>query len=177
MGCHPFLGGGSVVVDLLFIVTPIVRVCNCSMFCCTLLYVHSSFAIVLVGKRGIVALLSLSSWCLMIAVWLFLAVPLVYLQFVIVVFSDHTNYLLLLYQFIARLGFKDRICLSCATSWSLLMKFVFKAVPVPGDKISLPLYESTEKCESLLQVEWQTDLSPQQNIFSLDYGMQVDIMG
>ena len=29
----------------------IVRVCNCSMFCCTLLYVHSSIAIILMGKR------------------------------------------------------------------------------------------------------------------------------
>ena len=56
------------------------------------------------------------------------------------------------------------------------MLFLFKVVPVPGDKISLPLYESTESCELLLQVEWQPDLSPQQNIFSLDYGMQVDIM-
>ena len=34
-----------------FIVTPIVGVCNCSMFCCTLLYVHSSIIIILVGKR------------------------------------------------------------------------------------------------------------------------------
>ena len=41
LGCCPFWGGGSVVVDLLFIVTPIVGVCNCSMFCCTLFYVHS----------------------------------------------------------------------------------------------------------------------------------------
>ena len=39
----------SVVVDFLFIVTPIVGVCNCSMFCCTLLYVPSSFAIILMG--------------------------------------------------------------------------------------------------------------------------------
>ena len=31
---------GSVVVDLLFIVTPIVGVCNYSMFCCLLLYVR-----------------------------------------------------------------------------------------------------------------------------------------
>ena len=46
------LDDGSVVVDLLFIVTPIVGVCNCSMFCCTLFYVHSSFAIILVGKRA-----------------------------------------------------------------------------------------------------------------------------
>ena len=36
-----FLRGWSVVVDFLVIITPIVRVCNCSMFCCTLLYVHS----------------------------------------------------------------------------------------------------------------------------------------
>ena len=42
---------GSVVVDFLFIVTPIVGVCNCSMFCCMLLYVHSSIAIILMGKR------------------------------------------------------------------------------------------------------------------------------
>ena len=38
-------------------------VCNCSMFCCALLYVHSSFAIILMGKRELVALLSLSFWC------------------------------------------------------------------------------------------------------------------
>ena len=39
-------------------------VCNCSMFRCTLLYVHSSIAIILMGKRELVALLNLSSWCL-----------------------------------------------------------------------------------------------------------------
>ena len=55
-----FLGSDSVVV-LLFIVTHIVGVCNCSMSCCTLLYVHSSFAIILMGKRELVAVLSLSS--------------------------------------------------------------------------------------------------------------------
>ena len=70
------------------------RVCNCSMFCCTLLYVHSSFAIILMGKRKLVALLSLSSCCFLMVVWLFLAVPWVYLLFVIVVFPDHTNYIL-----------------------------------------------------------------------------------
>ena len=42
-------GGFVVVVDFLFIVTPIVGVCNCSMFCCTLLYVPSSFTIILMG--------------------------------------------------------------------------------------------------------------------------------
>ena len=68
-------------------------VCNCSMFCCTLLYVPPSFAIILMGKRELVDLLSLSSWCLVIVVWLFLAVPSVCLQLVIVVFPDHTNLL------------------------------------------------------------------------------------
>ena len=71
-------------------------VCNCSLFCCTLLYVHSSFAIFLMGKRELVALLSLSFWCLVIVMWLFLAVPCVCLQFVIVVFPDHAHLLLLL---------------------------------------------------------------------------------
>ena len=31
-------------------------VCNCSRFCCTLHYVHSSFAIISMGKRELVAL-------------------------------------------------------------------------------------------------------------------------
>ena len=43
------------------------------------------------GKRELDALLSLSSWCLLIVVWLFLMVPWVCLQFVIVVFPDHTS--------------------------------------------------------------------------------------
>ena len=60
-------------VDSLFIVTPNVGDCNCSMFCCMLLYVHSSFAIILMGKRELVALLSSFSWCLVIVVTHFLA--------------------------------------------------------------------------------------------------------
>ena len=74
------------------------------MFCCTLLYVHSSIAIILMGKRELIALLNLSSWCLVMVEWLFLAVPRGCLRFVIVVFPDHTHYF-------------------CATSWSLLMLF------------------------------------------------------
>ena len=66
-------------------------VCNCSVFLCMLLYVHSSFAIILMGKRELVALLSLSSWCLVMVGWLFLALPWVCLRFVIVVFPDHTH--------------------------------------------------------------------------------------
>ena len=79
----------------LFIVTPIVGVCNCSMFCCALLYVHSSIAIILMGKRELIALLNLSSWCFVIVERLFLAVPRGCLQFVIVVFPDHTHLLFL----------------------------------------------------------------------------------
>ena len=73
-------------------VTPFVGACNCSMLCCRLLYAHSSFAIILMGKKELVALLSLSSWCLVMVVWLFLAVPWICLRFVIVVFPDHTHY-------------------------------------------------------------------------------------
>ena len=36
--------------------------CNCSMFCRVLLCVDSSFAIISMGMRELVALLSLSSW-------------------------------------------------------------------------------------------------------------------
>ena len=68
-------------------------VCNCSMICCTLRYVHSSIVIILMGKREVIALLNLSSWCLVMVGRLFLAVPRGCLQFVIVVFPDHTHLL------------------------------------------------------------------------------------
>ena len=70
-------------------------VSNCSLLCCTLLYVHSSIAIILMGKRELIALLNLSSWCLVMVERLFLAVPRGCLQFVIVVFPDHTHLLFL----------------------------------------------------------------------------------
>ena len=52
------------VVDSLLIVTPIVGFCNCSMFWCVLLCIHSSFAIISMGKTELVTLLCSSSWCL-----------------------------------------------------------------------------------------------------------------
>ena len=61
---------------------------NCSMFCC---YFMSSLAIILMGKRELVALLSLSSLCLVIVVWLFLSVPWICLQFVNVEFPDQPH--------------------------------------------------------------------------------------
>ena len=60
-----------------------------------LLYVHSSIAIILMGKRELVALLNLSSWCLVMVERLFLTVPQGCLRFVIVVFPDHTHLLFL----------------------------------------------------------------------------------
>ena len=59
----------------------------------TLLYVHSSIAIILMGKRELIALLNVSSWCLVMVERLFLAMPRGSLQFVIVVFPDHTHLL------------------------------------------------------------------------------------
>ena len=50
------------------------------------------------GKRELIALLNLSSWCLVMVERLFLTVPRGCLQFVIVVFPDHTH--LLFFQII-----------------------------------------------------------------------------
>ena len=66
-----------------------------SLFCYALLRAHSSFAIILKRKRKLVAMLLLSYIYIVtiIALWLFLAVPWVGLQYVIVIFPDHTNLL------------------------------------------------------------------------------------
>ena len=42
-------------MNSLFIVAPIVEVCICSMFCCTLLHVYSSLTNILMRKRELVA--------------------------------------------------------------------------------------------------------------------------
>ena len=66
-----------------------------SLLCYALLCVHSSFAIILKRKRKLVALLLLSYRCIFTinVLMLFLTVPLVGLQYVIVVFPDHTHLL------------------------------------------------------------------------------------
>ena len=86
-------------------------VCNCSMFCCTLLYVHFSIAIILMGKRELIAFLNLSSWCLVMVERLFLTVPGGCLQFVIVVFPDHTHLLF----FKSRIGQFELSCFNLDT--------------------------------------------------------------
>ena len=61
-----------------------------------LLYVHSSFAKTLTRKRGLVALVLLSSGCLVSVkvMLLFLVVPWSGLHCVIVVFPDNINFML-----------------------------------------------------------------------------------
>ena len=70
----------------------VVVLCS-SLFWHTLLYVLSSFAIVLTRQGELVTLLVLSFGCLFTVnvLWLFLTVPWLGMQFVIVVFPDHTH--------------------------------------------------------------------------------------
>ena len=73
-----------------------VKVLCWSLVWCAFLYVISTFAIILTRKRELDALLLLSLGCLVTVRvrWLFLAVPWVGLQFVIVVFPDHAHLLI-----------------------------------------------------------------------------------
>ena len=66
-----------------------------SLFCYALLCVHSSFEIILKRNRKLVALLLLSYRCIVTinVLGLFLTVPQVGLQCVIVVLPDHTHLL------------------------------------------------------------------------------------
>ena len=98
------------------------------------LYVHSSIAIILMGKRELIALLYLSSWCLVMVERLFLAVPRGCLQFVIVVFPDHTHLLFLLRrdsecagQFESSLGVRIAVARLAFSSviYKILMNFYF----------------------------------------------------
>ena len=88
-----------------------------SLFCYALLCVHSSFAIILKRKRKLVALLLLSyrSIVAVDVLWLFLTVPLVGLQCVIVVFPDHTQILFATKRNIIYLiiRFRHQSCLYC----------------------------------------------------------------
>ena len=87
------------------------------MFCCTLLYVYSSIAIILIGKRELFALPYLSSWCLVMVERLFLVVPLSCLRFLIVVLPDNTHLL-----FLAILNF----IFSIFMDYKFLQKLVLK---------------------------------------------------
>ena len=115
----------------LLIVSPIVGFCNCSMFCCALLCVHSSFAIILIEERELVVWHSMSCWCLAVVVWLFLAVPRVCLHFVIAVFPDHIYYFYTLSG-----GHEGEVGIELGKGWPLgplvrdvLLVFFFLSLP------------------------------------------------
>ena len=120
--CYFCQGGDSIVVDFLFIVTQIMGVCICSIFCCTLLNVHSGITIILMGKRELVALLGLSSWCFVMVKWLSRTVPWDCLWFVNVVFFDHTHLLFLL-CFLENL-FIDALCSPTGKRLTAWLSFV-----------------------------------------------------
>ena len=61
--------------------------------CCQFIFSKLTFSKNDFRNMREVALLCLSSWCLVIVVWLFLMMPRVCLQFVIVIFPDHTHLL------------------------------------------------------------------------------------
>ena len=105
------------------------EVCNCSMFCCTLLYVHSSIAIILMGKRELIALLNLSSWCLVMVERLFLTVPRGCQQFVIVVFPDHTHLLFLktnIWCVFFWVAAQESFTVCYITAWLIIITYIFK---------------------------------------------------
>ena len=72
-----------------------------SLFCYALFCVYSSFAIILKRRRKLVVLLLLSYRCIVTinVLWLFLTVPWVGLQCVIVLFADHTHLLSVFFNF------------------------------------------------------------------------------
>ena len=108
------------------------------MFCCTLLYIHSSIAIILMGKRELIDLLNLSSWCLVMVERLFLAMPQGCLQFVIVVFPDHTHLLfftmLLILRLITTLSYSKMVRRICEITVAL--DFIFRLVHCSSEDVS-----------------------------------------
>ena len=137
----------------MFIVTPIVGVCNCSMFCCALLYVHYGIAIISMGKRELIALLNLSSWCRVMVGRLFLAVPWGCLQFVIVIFPDHAHLLFIMNCSMVQIqsvgGFSGR-------------EFIFTKCPVTAGKKEYVLSHPVSECKKSSTILFQpTDVAPQ----------------
>ena len=124
-------------------------VCNCSMLYCTLPYVQSSIAIILIRKGELVALLNLSSWCLVMVERLFLAVLWGCLRFVIVAFPDHTpllffillskkTYTLVIFWDILANVLTNRITRLLVKIMQLLYVPLSNSLPVMGFQTTLP---------------------------------------
>ena len=107
----------SQVVDLLFAMPPIVCWVSVLVFVWyALLYVLSSFAIILTRKREMVVLLLLSIEYLVTVtfLWLFLTVPLVGLHFVIVVVPDHFRLVFVAQEYLNSIQFSIKAPLKIA---------------------------------------------------------------
>ena len=81
----------------------------------------------MMGKRELIALLNLSSWCLVMVERLFLAVPQGLLQFVIVVFPDHTH---LLFFITSKRPFLSFVPWECMSRFFCQLFFMY-ARPLP----------------------------------------------
>ena len=79
----------------MFIVTPIVGVCSCSVFFLYVALCPFWVCSHLGGEEGTGCVAWFVFLCLVVVVWLFLAVPWICLRFVIVVFPDPTHLLFL----------------------------------------------------------------------------------
>ena len=117
------------------------------MFCFTLLYVHFSIAVILMGKRELIALLNLSSWCLVMVERLFPAVPRGCLQFVIVVFPDHTH-LLFFIQY--NVYCKNKSLQPCNYQFSHEIKF--------GGKLSCKNISNLPYSDKYFNSDWQIEM-------------------
>ena len=97
------------------------------------------------GKRELVVLLNLSSWCLVMVEWLFLTVPWGCLPFVIVVFPDHTNLLFLRYDTFHKANNKDAD--QSARMPRLVCAFVVRKPPKTVFVATRPIYaKASNKC-------------------------------
>ena len=123
-------------------------VSNCSMYCCTLLYVHSSIAIILMGKRELIALLNLSSWCLVMVERLFLTVPRGCLQFVIVVFPDHTHLLFWIDTY-------PKYFLASGNFYHLLISFASRLDPDQVGQSVLVLFQTVLHSDDIPELMFQ----------------------
>ena len=112
-----------------------------SLFCYALLCGYFSFAIILKRKRKLVALLLLTYRCIVTinGLWLFLAVPWVGLQSVIVVFPEHTHFLRVLTNNLIFLFLNKNIC--CGNSKEPSQSFVLLSTPkkLMGKKIFITI--------------------------------------
>ena len=84
------------------------------------------FACACFTERELIALLKFSSWCLVMVERLFLAVPRGCLQFVIVVFPDHTH--LLFFKSVPMFNIKDKFQLLDLVKLTLVIKPTLRSI-------------------------------------------------